>query len=65
MARSQMAVDIFFKNASDFAKEYFGEKLDGVESLKLAYNKDKEIIEISRTYALLVEAALQEGNRMF
>ena len=60
LARSQMAVDIFFKNASDFAKEYFGEKLDGVESLKLAYNKDKEIIEISRTYALLVEAALQE-----
>lgn len=60
LARSQMAVDIFFKNASDFAKEYFGEKLDGVESLKLAYNKGKEIIEISRTYALLVEAALQE-----
>ncbi|MBD5525382.1 MAG: hypothetical protein HDR04_13375 [Lachnospiraceae bacterium] len=61
LERNQVAVDIFFKNARDFAKEYLEMKSDDMGSLKLAYDNDKKEIAISRIYALLIEAATQ-GN---
>lgn len=61
LERNQVAVDIFFKNARDFAKEYLEMESDDMGSLKLAYDNDKKEIAISRIYALLIEAGAQ-GN---
>lgn len=58
LIRGQTAVDIFFKNVSDFAKDYLKIQSEGMGSLKLAYDKDKTEIEISRIYALLLETAV-------
>lgn len=62
LERNQVAVDIFFKNAGDFAKEYLKMEPDDMGSLKLAYDNGKKEIAISRIYALLIEAAENESN---
>lgn len=60
LIRSQTAVDIFFKNVSDFAVEYLQKKSDHMGSLKLAYDEGEGKIEISRIYARVIEMAAQE-----
>lgn len=62
LERHRLAVDIFFQNVSDFAKEYLKKDLDNMGSLKLEYDEGKAEISIINVYALLVEAAAQERN---
>ncbi len=58
LERTRKTVDIFFKNVNDFTKEYLGMELEDAGKLQLMYDSDKTEIDISRMYALLVEAAV-------
>lgn len=60
LERHRLAVEIFFENVSDFAKEYLKKSVGNMGSLKLAYDEGKAEISIIDIYALLVEAAAQE-----
>lgn len=60
LERHRLAVEIFFENVSDFAKEYLKKGVGNMGSLKLAYDEGKAEISIIDIYALLVEAAAQE-----
>lgn len=60
LERSQAAVDVFFKNAKKFAKDYLDMESDDMGTLNLAYDDGKEKIQISLIYAHLLEAAVQE-----
>lgn len=61
LERTRMTVEIFFKNVSDFAKEYLGMESGDMGNLKLGYDNDKAAIDICCIYARLVEEAAQ-GN---
>lgn len=61
LGKNEAAVDTFFKSVQKFANDYLG--MEGnMGSLKLMYDEGKTEISIINIYALLVEAATQEGD---
>ena len=62
LERTRMTVDIFFKNVSYFAKEYLEMESGDIGRHRLECEDDKITVDISSIYALLVEAAMQEGQ---
>lgn len=57
--RTCNTVDIFFKNVSDFTKEYLGMESEKLGKIQLTYDSCEPEINISEMYALLVNEIVQ------